>query len=108
MHSFIKRLLLQELVSHIINDFLAKSICNQELLKVKWIHVTHLNASHGNRHRLRQSHPKQRATGDISVAVLGLQEFEHGQQMRIGLNLVKKHQSLAPLTQAATSNSAKT
>ena len=66
----------------------------EELFKVQREHADFANAAHGDRSRLRERYTKKRAAGDVSKAVIVPKEFQHGQKVRIGLNLVKEDQCI--------------
>ena len=92
VHSRIQALAGKELLMHHIDGEPIKSVCQQELLKIQREHALDLDTPDGDRGGLLQGHAEQRPAGNIGVPIVLLQKLEHGQQVRIRLDLIKENQ----------------
>ena len=92
MHGGIQTLTGKELLMHHIDGKPIKPVCQQKLLKIQREHALDLNTPDGDRGGLLQGHAQQRPAGNIGVPVVLLQKLEHGQQVRIRLDLIKENQ----------------
>ena len=70
------------------NRKLVHTVGVKKFLEVQGEHSHLANTADGDGGGLRQRHPQQRAAGDIRKAVVIPEELQHGQQMRVGLDLV--------------------
>ena len=66
----------------------------QELLKIQGEHLDLSDAAHGNGGGLRQRDAQQRAACDIGEPAVLSQKLEHGEQVRIGLDLIQENQRI--------------
>ena len=101
MKAFVKRQFLFELLSDVVDYILTQTVGNKKLLEIKRIHVPHLNASYRDGNRLGQRHAEQWAACDVGETVIGFQELQHREKMRIGLNLIEKDQCVFLVAQPA-------
>ena len=92
MHGGIQTLTGKELLMHHIDGEPIKPVCQQKLLKIQREHALDLNTPDGDRGGLLQGHAQQRPAGNIGVPIVLLQKLEHGQQVRIRLDLIKENQ----------------
>ena len=82
----------QELLAHRVDRKAVEAVCQKELFEVQREHALDLDAADGDRARLFQRHAEQRTTGNVGELVVLLEEFEHGQQVGVGLDLVEEDQ----------------
>ena len=92
MRGDIQTLTGQKLLTHRVDRKTVEAVRKKKLFEVQREHALDLNAADRDRARLLQGHAEQRTAGDVGELVVLLQEFEHGQQMGIGLNLVEEDQ----------------
>ena len=90
-----------------VNSLRAEAVGNQELLEIELEHILDGDAAHRNRGGVLQGDTQQTATGDIAVAVILTQELQHGEVLRIVLNLVEKHQCIFAVVELVACHHAK-
>ena len=93
-----------ELLVHRVDCEAVEPVCQKELFKVQREHALDFDTADGDGACLLQRHPEQRSAGDVGELVILLQELEHGEQMRIGLNLVEKDQRVFLLAHSFAGN----
>ena len=88
------------------NGIRAKAVGNEKFLEIELEHILDDDAAHRDGSRVLKRDTQQTATGDISVAVVFTQELQHGEVLRVVLNLVKEHQCVVTVRQLVTGNHA--
>ena len=96
----------QELLAHHVDGKAVEVVGEKELFKVQREHALDLDAADGDRARLLQRHAEQRTAGNVGELVVLLQEFEHGQQVGVGLDLIEEDQRVFLLAHFFTGDGA--
>ena len=94
VHGLVQRLPRLELLAQGGNGKLVHAVGVEKFLEVQREHAHLANAADGDGGRLRQRYPQQGAAGNIGKAVVIPEEFQHRQQMGVGLDLVDEDQRI--------------
>ena len=89
------------------NGLCAETVSYEEFLEVKLEHFLANDAANGDGCGVLQCNAQEATTGDIVVASILAKELQHGEVLRILLNLIEKHQCVVTTRQPVASNHAK-
>lgn len=82
-----------------IDGLCAEAVGDKELLEVELEHLLGDDAADGDGGGVLQRDAQQAAAGDVAVAAVFAQEFQHGEVLRVVLDFVEEHQCVVAVAQ---------